>query len=181
MKNIYRIKEIPEFKIEYYSNMVEINSPELHKLLSDSFSHSYLINDIDIQELNSDDYLKHLSNKEGCIIYFKNKPICFSLFDYRHDLDSMSIIFYSPSYINKRYVKNSLICSIVFFFFYKKNNFYKSIYFDQALNSLYKIVKKLIPIINRYIIRENYSVCYSPISKNYIENIILKDYTVELC
>lgn len=183
MKNsTYKINKYPQYTIEYYNDILDITDPELVSFIQDSFINCYEINDVDIKEENYD-YKKYIKDIDILLIREDSKYLCFGLVPYVPSFNGMNLSFYMPKSTNPLLFESLAKAGLYFSMYLRQDDDFSNqyLYFDISSYKVYKWCKELIPSLKVSKVRQHYMICHSPISKKYIENIILKDCEITLC
>lgn len=183
----------------YYKNNLDLNYdiifiPKLKQaiinyhldcFLQESFINCFELNDIDLKE--DDSYMNYLGDKSILILRESSGTyLCFGTIDLKPSLEGVGFSLYLSPKTNKRrfkYIFHILMTSFLRVIVNESEfiNYRKYIYFDVASLVIYKWTRIILPNLKKLKIKDQYTICYTDIDEQYINNIILKNTEIYKC
>lgn len=178
MNNTYSFKNSNDgFSFMFFEDVNEVPF-EFRLRLQESFNQSYLMNDIDIKN-NDTNYNKYIKNTPILLIVEFGLLVGFIIFKYMTSIKALDYNLYIHSDKNVRVLKNLCEQAIIVYAYLAKEMYdIEMFYFNVSHKIIFNWVNNILKVGSCIKIRDNYFICYGKMNKRYIENIILKEVNI---
>lgn len=181
-KFTYKMNKYPEYTFEHFEDISHVTNPELVSFIQDCFINCYEVNDVDI--IGEDyDYRNYLKDMQVMLTRKGDQYLSFATAPFVPSCSGLNLTFYMPKTTDPALFE-SLAKAGVYFTMFRVQDIEeanKYLYFDTNSTRVHSWCKELIPSLQMKVIKKYYMVCYTPLNKDYIKNVILKDCEVTLC